>query len=543
MANPITWQNVAGNALENAWRPMQGAVTTIDSGFDRLMKMISDRQEVNQGILDRGREGQVLDAKELLGRLKDPNQVAEVQPQIDAIRASLPARFRAELLGAEDARRASLQDMYTKRVAYDNTRTDQEQHPLVQQYRALQATDPIGAKAFLDKNPQLRNIGDLAREGHVQEQADTKFKRDGDYLAQQTQRLKDETRIGDLQVGVQQQQANNSAESNRLANLERLNTAIVANTTKRQELANKSMDAPDAQKTLEASLDKLEPDVRNSIISRVNQAMKDNPALRALPVAVVAQYASAHGNPRWYEFNRSAGSGIGEELGALLDEKGGIKDQRTLDHLTANANSVALIDAQTLALRRELNALQRGGASAPVATGSAPAPETPVPNPSPNPTPSPAPEPTKPPAATPQADTRLVQLAQTELALRDRGELKELSPEVQKFVDQQRERDKQALVGALRESGSGTAKLGAAAADIFTLPARAGMGLVNNAVRGINAVGGNVPYIPDSNGIISSITPYSDMLARRSQGGEVADLKARREKLQRELADAGKKAR
>lgn len=146
--------------------------------------------------------------------------------------------------------------------------------------------------------------------------------------------------------------------------------------------------------------------------------------------------------------------------------------------------------------------------------------------------PAPASAPTAPPAAVPSNVSKLEQLAQTEVALHDRGEIKDLSPEVQKYLDEQTARDRQALIASARAAGSGTAKLGAAAADLFTLPARAGMGVVNNGIRGLNAMGLPVPYIPDSNGIISSITPYSDMLARRAGAtGQTTDLKALRAKL------------
>ena len=99
-----------------------------------------------------------------------------------------------------------------------------------------------------------------------------------------------------------------------------------------------------------------------------------------------------------------------------------------------------------------------------------------------------------------------------------------------------------AVVAGAKASWGGAEKLGAAAADIFTLPVRAGMGIVNNAVRGVNTLGADLPYIPDSNGIISSMTPYSDMLARRDQPPQsAADAKALRDQLLKEVT--GKKAK
>lgn len=196
---PITWQNISGNTTDPG-HLLRGAAGTIDNGFDRLMKIISDRQEVNQGVADRAQEAQVLNAKELLGRLKDPNQVADAQPQLDAIRASLNPRFRSQLVGAEDARTASLQDMFTKRLAYEHANTDENQHPLVQEFRRLQAKDPVAAQGYLDQHPEIRNVGDLAKEGHLASREDEKFKREGEQTAAQIQRWKDETGIGNRQI-------------------------------------------------------------------------------------------------------------------------------------------------------------------------------------------------------------------------------------------------------------------------------------------------------------------------------------------------------
>lgn len=113
MANPITWQNVAGNALENAWRPMQGAVTTIDSGFDRLMKMITDRQEANQGVADRAREANVQSLLDKYQSAATPEAVAALKAsgELDPLRAAIDPRDAARVRGADEARLTATQQL------------------------------------------------------------------------------------------------------------------------------------------------------------------------------------------------------------------------------------------------------------------------------------------------------------------------------------------------------------------------------------------------------------------------------------------------
>ena len=79
----------------------------------------------------------------------------------------------------------------------------------------------------------------------------------------------------------------------------------------------------------------------------------------------------------------------------------------------------------------------------------------------------------------------------------------------------QEQRDKEALLAAGSGVATGAQKLTAAAADIFTLPARGVMGVANTALRAPNAFGAGIPYIPEAafGGSSSSLTPYYDSVA------------------------------
>lgn len=112
------------------------------------------------------------------------------------------------------------------------------------------------------------------------------------------------------------------------------------------------------------------------------------------------------------------------------------------------------------------------------------------------------------------------------------GVRKAVSPEVQKYLDKEiaarDKEDRKAIVGAVKTAGRGAEDVSAAFNDIFTLPVRGVMGAANTLLRVPNAFGANIPYIPD-NGLLSSLTPYSDGIQQRRQASlNTPDLKARR---------------
>lgn len=75
--------------------------------------------------------------------------------------------------------------------------------------------------------------------------------------------------------------------------------------------------------------------------------------------------------------------------------------------------------------------------------------------------------------------------------------------------------DRAAIMGnVVNPMASGVAHMGAAAADLIAMPARAVMGVGNTMLRVPNAFGAGIPYIPEEafGGSSSSLTPYSDRL-------------------------------
>ena len=80
----------------------------------------------------------------------------------------------------------------------------------------------------------------------------------------------------------------------------------------------------------------------------------------------------------------------------------------------------------------------------------------------------------------------------------------------------QEERDRQAILDALRRAGYTAQELAAAGFDVISMPARALMGVYNTLARGPRAFGLNLPFIgEDSPELISSMTPAMDAVRRR----------------------------
>jgi hypothetical protein len=86
--------------------------------------------------------------------------------------------------------------------------------------------------------------------------------------------------------------------------------------------------------------------------------------------------------------------------------------------------------------------------------------------------------------------------------------------------DEQAAADRAAIAAFGRGAMSVGDKLGAAFTDIASLPARGLVGAANTALRLPNAFGAGIPYFPDNNGLLTSMTPFYD--AQQRNGGAAA---------------------
>lgn len=534
----ITWRELTGSPDTGAFRAMAGAAETVNTGFGALNKVLERHEAGIKTQYDRTQDAQSVAFREALAGATTPERVAQIRAQRDTLLAGLDPTRRAALVGAEDARLASIRTNITAGQQFQDAQTLWDNRPLVNQAQALFAVGK-GAEATALLEPikhLLPTYGKAIADGTALTDARTKLEselktattsRDNQTTTAEAAKKSAETQAGQLLVS---QKDSDTRAGQLKVSQDETNLRMQETVEKRlSDLNNKlstmggGLTSPVAQKEIDAFIKTLPKEDQSRMQEAIGR-LASNPKYAGLTpeAAIMAARAdlSTKGPILKWLWN---GSGDGIESEA---EK--IKSSPAYDASLVNRdNALKSLAQQRDVLRETLY----------------PGTTTPKPAPVPDPTPKPAPANAAQAAPNSGAPTEaLARLAQVEVGMLNAGQIEELSPEVQKFLEDQAARDRAAVVAGAKASWGGAEKLGAAAADIFTLPVRGGMGIVNNAVRGVNTLGADLPYIPDSNGIISSMTPYSDMLARRDQPPQsAADAKALRDQLLKEVT--GKKAK
>lgn len=135
MAGPITWRNVTGPSNTDAFRGMESAQRGIGSSFDMLGKVIADRQAVNQGVEDRGRQEAEAGYLDFLGGFKTPEdlQAARMSGVLDQRLAALDPRNRANVRGAADSLLTSRFNQATAANTFADSAELRAQRPIEEQ--------------------------------------------------------------------------------------------------------------------------------------------------------------------------------------------------------------------------------------------------------------------------------------------------------------------------------------------------------------------------------------------------------------------------
>ena len=549
MASPITWQNVNGRSLAEAAAPTESASKLILLGFDRLSNTADGYGKLQQTIQNQEEEANVQNFMERLQRARTPEEVAALQAsgELDTLRAALKPASLAKVRGAEDVRLQSLRDQITKGQAFQQDQERITQLPIAQQAEVLAAKgDTTGLDALLKSNPNLLNPAKYLSTAKAVVDGDTKSRLEGEKAATQMAR--------DLaQVNLTQAQAADIPVDNaRLdadAAVKRFDAATAratATATELNKIKNSTISSPEAMTAVIGNITKAvkEPKQVTALVQQLNTALASDPLFASLPAAEVERVAM--------QFAGKAGDttfGIGgdwtAEMKTALNQAytsnaEGIKSAENRKAQLANlleehrgAASVAQRTAYPEWAAAEDEAKARVAARL-----TAAATEAGVVGKTPTPAQSTQASNVSSPAATP-VQNKLEDLARVELLMQSSGELKELSPQVKEYLKERSKSDREALLNVVRSAGTGAEKLTAAGLDLFTLPARAAMGVVNTGIRGVNALGADLPYLPDTNGNISSMTPYSDKLNRSN--GEAGSAKELREQLLKEVRGAESK--
>ena len=163
---PITWRNVSGPSLTEAFRPMQSAQQSILGGFDTFNNLLQKQETVDRANWQQQKENNLNDFMNQIYAAKGPEGFKALQDsgQLDQMLAGYGAQIdQAAARKTLDTRMGFLQDQALKDVNYNNTMTDEAQAPLLREIQMMSYKDPAKAQALLDQHPELRKGAEAAR--------------------------------------------------------------------------------------------------------------------------------------------------------------------------------------------------------------------------------------------------------------------------------------------------------------------------------------------------------------------------------------------
>lgn len=231
MSGPITWRNVHGPSLAEAARPMELANQSINNAFARAQNTLDSYQKQYQAIEDRQEQGRLLDAKELLQGATTPEQVEALREQLAAARSGMSNESRAALLGAEEARIASLQERILNNQKYADNQLAREEAPTADMITGLIYSDPERAKQVLPHYANIKKAPELAallrkteQENTTQNRATTEFgwKTEDRGVKKDSDKLAVETQYANLQLLQKQLNEGRKVSPNEITNAQKL---------------------------------------------------------------------------------------------------------------------------------------------------------------------------------------------------------------------------------------------------------------------------------------------------------------------------------
>jgi hypothetical protein len=282
-------------------------------------------------VLNRAEDAKVLSFKERLAAARTPQEVAAIQGELDAIRAGLGNRGRTAVLGQEEARQLQLQDVISKKNAFDDAELDRQQRPLAQQILSLAAKgDKLSsgmALQLLQQNPGLRNAAEISRAIVSGERDFARFGWDGDKNVR-------ENKLADSTINMQSAQAGAARAQTAAANYtldvakedRGLAQAAAAKqaTLKKLEIAGNPY-AQDGVYTPERAVElqklavelKLEhkPDEMQKVLQRVDAINRERIAKNELPLPMsVVKQSLLQAEDSWWRYNEGPASSVEDQL-------------------------------------------------------------------------------------------------------------------------------------------------------------------------------------------------------------------------------------
>lgn len=171
MAAPITWRNVDGGPNPAAAAiPLAYSQQSINGAFDAFNNILKQRASIDQANAAATGEAAKQAFLDQLAAAKTPEQLAAMQPQLDAARQSLTAAGQAAVRGADEARLTSLRQQATAAQAYNDQQRAIAERPLrdniasdVAMNNFDGAIEKVEASSLADKAPLLNSINTARR--------------------------------------------------------------------------------------------------------------------------------------------------------------------------------------------------------------------------------------------------------------------------------------------------------------------------------------------------------------------------------------------
>lgn len=273
---PITWRNIDNPTLAQAAVPMQYATADLTNAFDRLGKVITDQQAVNQGAQDRQQEGQVLALKEALAGTKNPEQLTALKQSgtLDQMLQGITnPRYRAQVLGADDARMHTLYQQVQESNKYANDKLLNDNQQVIQNALAEAAkgnTDP--ANRLIAEHPDLPNLAEIVKAGVTGQRDLTKFTQQGEDHADKLLTGANQRTTSMMNAQAQQTMAG-AAVTNANVNQQELGLKTAAAESARRAAALEAQDAALKKVNIVAAGDGLYTDAS---AARLRKALVDS---------------------------------------------------------------------------------------------------------------------------------------------------------------------------------------------------------------------------------------------------------------------------
>ena len=168
MGQPITWQNVNGASLSDAFQPMAGAARSMNGAFDGLQNVLKERQSVDNANWEQQKSNNTsayLAKLALLGKTPDALQAAMATGELDQMQQGFGAQVdQKQTLGAADRILEGARKQEREASAFQAYRRSEAEKPIDADGRSIIAsgnTDLFDAWAKEGGNAGISTIAEL----------------------------------------------------------------------------------------------------------------------------------------------------------------------------------------------------------------------------------------------------------------------------------------------------------------------------------------------------------------------------------------------